>query len=331
MFGYKKKEDYIKFEEADDEELGKIYEDDDDEDDPDSDFGDTEDCSDDIRGVFGLVMIILATIIIALLIFFYFFLKGQYETTYTVDFTNKKYLEMAENIGGDTTYMVSALGYDMALNDIAEENDFGYTQRVALTQQSGRNFKSLKESDKLLDKYSKGEDIQLFESVSNKELSEILGVDYKLSPAFNEVDRVIVYNMPSEFDMIAEMYEENLYLTGTYYKSDAAFKVPMADGKHDMIWFRDELPSSNAEWTKIDGTLCVPSVAYVCTSSANQTVEGIIDSKECSLVEVLNLSITSEKYLDKFIQYSNRVGIPYNLAIVNSATGIVVASGVFDE
>lgn len=326
-----KKKDYIKFEDVEDDELCKIYEEDDDEDDPDADFGDLEDYSCDAKGVFGLVMLILATVIIALAIFFYFLLKGQYELAYTVDYTNKKYLEMAENIGGDDTYMVSPLGYDMALNDIAEDNDFGYTQRVALTQQSGRNFKSLKESDKLLDKYSEGEDIQLFESVSNKELSEILGVDYKLSPAFNEVDRIIVYNMPSEFDMIAEMYEENLYLTGTYYKSDAAFKVPMADGKHDMIWFRDELPSSNAEWTKIDGTLCVPSVAYVCTSSANQTVEGIINSKECSLVEVLNLSITSEKYLDKFIQYSNRVGIPYNLAVVNSDTGIVVASGVFDE
>ena len=320
---------YSKIDDNDDD-LCKIYTDDDDEDDIDDELDLPDDAQVHIS-VFGFVMLILSVIIIVVGALLYIMIRGQYEQTYSVDYTNSKYIEMADSIGGDDTYIVSALGYDIALNDIADEKDFDYTQRVALAHQTGRNFKSLNVSNSILSRYSSAEDIEVFDSVSNKELSDLLGVEYKLSPAFEDVDKIVVYDLPSEFSLESCMYEENLYLTGTYYKSGAAFKVPMSDGKHDMIWYRDDLPSYDEDWAEITGTLCVPSESFVCTSSANQTVEGLLAQDICKIVQILQLKVISENNSGKFIQYSNRVGIPYHLAIINSDTGVVVASGTFDE
>lgn len=279
-----------------------------------------------IMGVFLLVVI--AVFILAIL----GIISNQYENELNVDKVNSNYIRLANEVGkANENYVVSGLSYDLSLSELSEDENFSYTQRVALLQQSGRNVDSLKNGESLVKDFAKDEDLKIFETVSNEEISEILGVEYESDVILSDYDRVAVISIADEFALDSCYYEDNLYLSGVYYKCGAAFKVDMADGLHEFIWYRGELPSSKDQWKAIGGTLCVPNTSLVCTSSVSQTVRGLLNEDTYKVAQIASIRITGNTNAGRYISYTNRVGIPYNIAVVSKNTGTVVASGRFIE
>lgn len=255
---------------------------------------------------------------------------GTYSGNVNVEDINKAYLEVAENLQEDgDNCMYSPLGIDISVTQHAVEEDITKTQQRVLVNQFNRGYRSWDDSLEYMRGYSENEIVSVFDVSDdiNSNISSVIGEDYELEEDMLDADKVVALKVGSDFKARTSKTLTELFLEGDYFKNEASFRVLLKDNDHELIFYRDEFPDD--DWEHVNGVLSIPLNSYTFTSSMQHSVKGlrkeeVLDTK---IVQVIKFPIDSEIYTEESPDYTHRVGTPYNIALRNRETGIIVACG----
>lgn len=257
--------------------------------------------------------------------------RGTFPSEWCSCRVNDAYLNKIKILGSkDKSFIVSPMGLDLSLVDLYEDKDFEQTQKLSVIVGSNRGYQSLTKSDQKLLELASEEEYKIIKNIGQETSSEIadyLGSDYELNKAFIDSDVVNIVKLPTELKADVFSFDGEAYITGNYFKSGEAFKVEYKDNIHELILYKNKLPDEDS-WKSTKGTLVVPETSAVYTTSSTQTVKSLFGntSDDVKLTQIIKFELYGEKEPDT-LEYTNKVGSPFNLVVRNKNTGLIIVGG----
>lgn len=219
-----------------------------------------------------------------------------YEDRVSIKEVNKAYFKIISNLGGSDTYLVSPLALDLAVTDRVSNGKSSILDKADLVNLFNRGYKDFKSSTKWLETISKEENIKY-----TKDSIEVV--------------------LPDELISNVTADNNSLYINGEYYSNEDSYKVDYADGIHELIYYKDNLPV-NEDWKLHNGVLKVPLNNFTTTC------------KVSSLGYTFNQKISYGIRLDKggeVKEPSIELDYPYNILVRNKKTGLILCGGTIYE
>lgn len=295
---------------------------------------------------FSFLPPMIAILIVILIVFIGVFSYGIYKTMLdvyedevNVQELNKKYMKVIDQWDkNDSSYVISPLATDLSLSDFVSTSDTDMFVKASSVEMYNRGYKSFDESVKWINSIAKAEDIKNInmKKSSEKELQASIdsSFDSQLeipNGTFDGADVVSIVKLPNKLVGTVTESDRNVYVSGTYYEDKGRYKLEFADGKHEAIFYKGDF-DSDFDWKKKEGIVKLPRTMFSTASTTNQSLGGINGDFKCITSQILVYGITSDEKVKGDEPKANaEVRLPYNVAIVNKDTNIIVAGGVIKE